>query len=621
MCGIAGVISKDPKQISIQKLKAMTDVISHRGPDGEGHWISSEGNVGLGHRRLSIIDLSHEADQPMHYLGRYSIIFNGEIYNYIEIKETLIKQGYQFRTQSDTEVLMALYDKEGVNCLQQLDGMFAFVIYDSQEQKVFCARDRFGEKPFHYSYQPGQYFIFGSEMKSLWKGGVKKNIHNPTLYNYIQFGALYNPDNQAQTFYEDIYRLEQSHYILIDVKTLDLKKQRYWDIDLSVRTQISEKNAIEKFNELFFTSVSRRLRSDVPVGSSLSGGLDSSAVVCAIDRLNKDKMIHQKTFSAQFPGFAKDEAFYQNLVIEQTKADGYFTYPDAEKMLQELDRVFYHQEEPFGSSSIMAQFEVYKLAKEKDVTVLLDGQGADEVLAGYYGYFVPFFNEIRGNRTLFKEQFNAYQNLHKTNTINVLHKNDLKSQVRNAMPGFYEVLGRWKSRLKANGTVINKDFFEANKRQSVIPSPSFKNLNKSLYHSLLNGSLQELLRYADRNSMAHSLEVRLPFLNHQFVEFVYSLPIQYKINEGWTKYIMRKAFEPILPSEITWRIDKIGYEPPQKKWMEQQEIQDNIREAKKVLVEQNILESSVLNQPIKAADAADGQDQDWKYYMAAKIFG
>ncbi|MBK8683642.1 MAG: hypothetical protein IPN26_00935 [Bacteroidetes bacterium] len=204
MCGIAGIIAKDKGLVTQERLKRMTDVIAHRGPDGEGQWISSNAEVGLGHRRLSIIDLSHEADQPMHYLDRYSIVFNGEIYNYIELKETLLKQGYQFRTASDTEVLMALYHRDGEQCLQLLDGMFSFVLYDEQKQTIFCARDRFGEKPFFYSYEKGKHFYFGSEMKCLWAGGIAKKVNEQMMFNYLAYGTLDNHHDQSQTFLKDV---------------------------------------------------------------------------------------------------------------------------------------------------------------------------------------------------------------------------------------------------------------------------------------------------------------------------------------------------------------------------------------------------------------------------------
>ncbi|MEO6254704.1 MAG: asparagine synthetase B, partial [Ferruginibacter sp.] len=213
MCGIAGIISVDNNDVNKQRLKKMTDIIAHRGPDGDGHWISSNGQVGLGHRRLSIIDLSHEADQPMHYLDRYQLVFNGEIYNYLELKETLQKQGYTFTTASDTEVLLALYDRDKEDCLQWIDGMFAFVIYDEKQNEIFAARDRFGEKPFFYNYIPGKHFLFGSEMKCLWGAGVEKKVNNRMLYNYLTWNYLDNPNDLSETFYENCTRLPHSHYI------------------------------------------------------------------------------------------------------------------------------------------------------------------------------------------------------------------------------------------------------------------------------------------------------------------------------------------------------------------------------------------------------------------------
>jgi asparagine synthase (glutamine-hydrolysing) len=287
MCGIAGIISKDPGEVTIGRLKKMTDMIHYRGPDGEGHWINSGKHVGLGHRRLSIIDLSPEAAQPMHYLGRYSIIFNGEIYNYIELKENLLKQGYKFTTSSDTEILMALYDRERENCLQFLDGMFSFVIYDDEKKEIFVARDRFGEKPFFYNYEPGKHFIFGSEMKALWAAGISRQYDETMLYNFLTHQLLDNPENVSQTFFKDCIRLPHSHYLLFDVTTCTISAvKRYWDIDVKIQDhKITPQQAEEKFRFLFETSVTRRLRSDVAVGSSLSGGIDSSIVVWQIDNI------------------------------------------------------------------------------------------------------------------------------------------------------------------------------------------------------------------------------------------------------------------------------------------------------------------------------------------------
>lgn len=347
MCGIAGIISVNKDEVFQQRLKLMTNVINYRGPDGEGHWISENCRVGLAHRRLSIIDLSLKASQPMHYLGRYAIIFNGEIYNYIELKQNLIKQGYSFKTESDTEVLMALYDKEKENCLSQLDGMFSFVIYDNKKDEIFAARDRFGEKPFYYSYDPGKHFIFGSEMKCLWAAGVKKEINDRMLFSFLNYSSVLNQKDESETFYINCTNLPHGHYLKLAASSCILTKKRYYDINIrNVDHTITETQAQEKFRELFYTSVKRRLRSDVAVGSSLSGGLDSSLIVCVIDQIKNGTQQKQDTFSAIFPGFAKDEQKYINYVIESTNVSPHFIVPDDDGIIKDLEKICWHQEEP-----------------------------------------------------------------------------------------------------------------------------------------------------------------------------------------------------------------------------------------------------------------------------------
>ena len=340
MCGIAGIISGNKSIVSVEKLRRMTATIAHRGPDGDGHWISDNGMSGLGHRRLSIIDLSHNADQPMHYLDRYTIVFNGEIYNYIELKDVLQKQGYTFKTSSDTEVLMALYDRDKENCLHHLDGMFALAIYDKLENEVFVARDRFGEKPFYYSYDGKGQFIFGSEMKCLWAAGVSKEVNSEMLYNYLHSNFLVNPGNDSQTFYKYCTKLPHGHFLKMSPLREGLTIKKYYDIDATKQDLVITKDdAAEKFRELFHTSVKRRMRSDVTVGSSLSGGLDSSLVVSVIDALKKGTNQKQNTFSAVFPGFARDERKYMDHVIGQTNVSPHFVTPDEQGMLRDIDKI------------------------------------------------------------------------------------------------------------------------------------------------------------------------------------------------------------------------------------------------------------------------------------------
>ncbi len=626
MCGIAGIIHANHNNITQQGLKAMTDIIAHRGPDGDGHWISSNGNVGLGHRRLSIIDLSHEADQPMHYMDRYTIAFNGEIYNYIELKETLVKKGFSFRTQSDTEVLMALYHELREECLQLLDGMFSFVIYDSHHNSAFAARDRFGEKPFYFSYMPGKYFYFGSEMKCLWAAGINKSVDNVMLYNYINSGYIHNPADMTQTFYENCTMLQHAHYINIDCKTLLASVKQYYSLEhKNLNITISEKEAEEKFSELFYTSVTRRLRSDVPVGSSLSGGLDSSLVVCVIDQLKKGTAQQQETFSAVFPGFAKDERKYMDYVIAKTNVHPNFVTPNDSDMVRDLEKLNFHQEEPYGSASIYVQYRVMQMAKEKNVTVLLDGQGADEILAGYHPYYNNYFNELKRTQPeKYLEEYNAYVALQGGSNINppsLLKQSALKHTVKKMAGSYWGSVKKMHNAYKQlKSPTLNKDFRKSYSHALFNDTFVPNSLNEVLYYSTFVNGLQDLLRYADRNSMAHSREVRLPFLNHELIEFLFTLPPNFKIKNGWTKSLMRNSFKDLLPKEIAWRTDKIGYEPPQKSWMESAVMQEKIQEAKETLINKNIIPKKAKEKGINANAAAAGNNLDWIHFMAGSLF-
>lgn len=616
MCGITGLVSSDKKNIFLEKLKRMTDVIAHRGPDGEGHWISKNGHVALGHRRLSVIDLSHAADQPMHYLERYTIIFNGEIYNYIELKDALIKQGYHFTTESDTEVLMALYQQEKENCLQLLDGMFAFVIYDDVQKEIFAARDRFGEKPFFYSYKPGKYFLFGSEMKALWAGGIEKKINNRMLYNYLAYDRTDNPQNPEETFYENCTRLPHGHYLKLSLTDYTLSLKKYYDINWkNVDQSITVEQAKGKFHELFYTSVKRRLRSDVTVGSSLSGGLDSSLVVTVIDKLKRGNGLQQDTFSAIFPGFKKDEKKFIDCVIAKTNVSPHFVTPDDKGLIADIDKLTWHQEEPYGSASIYAQYCVMRLAKENNVTVLLDGQGADEILAGYHAHYLSYFRELRkSNRSMYAKEKNAYHTIHADNSINSSVLSGFKNKLKLTVGDTYiPFLQKWYYKYKhLKNPFLDNEFSKTYADETFDAPFCFTGLNHALYHQTLHGNLQELLRYADRNSMAHGREIRLPFLYHELVEFLFTLPSHMKIHGGWTKWIMRETFDRELPPEIRWRTDKIGYEPPQQNWLENKMIREKISSAKKKLVNNHILTASVLKKET-------GQEANWKFLLVGTL--
>lgn len=624
MCGIAGILSEVPNSFHLEGLVKMTDSILHRGPDGSGHWISEDGKVGFGHRRLSILDLSETGAQPMHYLDRYTLTFNGEIYNYVEIKEKLLKKGYQFRSHSDTEVLLALFDHKREKCLDDLDGMFAFALYDKQTGEVFCARDRFGEKPFFYTQFQGN-FYFASEMKEFWAVGIPKNPDPEMIFNYLHFDLLDNHSDLGQTFFKGVRKLAPGHFLTWSKGSFTIKK--YWRINPQVqKASISLNEAKDQFRSLFMESVSRRLRSDVLVGSSLSGGIDSSLVVCAMDHLLKDHPDSiQNTFSARFKNFHKDEGYFIQKVREKTRITSHEVYSEMDELDNVFNKICHHQEEPFGSASILVQYQVYELAKKKGVTVLLDGQGADEILAGYHPYFTTFFNEIRKRSgTKFEKEFESYLKLHEGNSINAkIPKPGWKEAVASNFPGMFNKVGRKVLNLRMkNSSLMADDFFSEFKAKSHNDfNFDFGHLNSHLYFSTFEVGLPTLLRYADRNSMAHSREVRLPFLSHELVEFVFSLPSELKIKDGWTKYLMRIAFEDLLPEEITWRKDKIGFEPPQKSWMDNPSTQQKIKAAREILSKEGILRKGAENQPIQSQVAHSKGDGSWNHLMVANLFG
>jgi len=480
---------------------------------------------------------------------------------------------------------------------------------------------RFSDKPFYYSFIPEKQFVFASEMKALWAGGIKRDINKRMLYNYLAFKYVDNPSDYSETFFNGILRLPHSHYIKINTLTLSFEVKRYWDINVSYTDHsLTMEQAAEKFRELFYISVSRRLRSDVPVGSSLSGGLDSSAVVSVIDDLNKSKAIRQSTFSAVFPGFEKDESYYIKLLLGKLNVDPHYTSPDADTMLQDLDCCFYNQEEPFGSASILAQYEVLKLAKQQQVTVLLDGQGADELLAGYHPFYQFYFRELRQRDSrLYASELTAYRSHFGNSRINPIPPKDLRYYARKFSGPAKDQLKRLHGNYRQwKDPYFGSDFFNTYKNeQFLFPRPA-NTLNEALYNSV-NEGMTQLLRYADRNSMAHSREVRLPFLYHELVEFIFSLPAEFKIHQGWTKYIQRIAFSPLLPDEITWRKVKIGYEPPQKKWMEKKEVKEQILEVRRQLVRDHIFHPNVLRKPAEAAAAHEDVNNNWNHLMVAHL--
>ena len=607
MCGIAGMILLDGRIVDSAILRRMTDQLIHRGPDGAGHWVNPSRCIGFGHRRLAIIDLSDSASQPMHYLGRYTITYNGEIYNYVELKEALVRRGYHFGTQSDTEVILAAYAAYGRDCLAKLDGMFAFAIWDDVERQLFCARDRFGEKPFYYHYVAGRHFLFASEMKALFAAGVDRR-HNPRmLFNYLAYDVVQDPFNPIETFYEGVTSLEPSHAFTIELDGQGAEPQRrYWQIPLGAqREDVNVEEASERFRALLTESVRHRLRSDVPVGSSLSGGIDSSSIVCTMESLIGSKNGFPKAFSARFVDDTLDEGRYMEIVAKHADITPYYTWPDGEGLAASMKALMHHQEEPFGGASVFAQWEVMRLAKEHETTVLLDGQGADETLGGYLHFFRPYLLSLfKADRAKFETEVVAYEKLHRRR-----FDAGWRFRVEAVLPGLMSCLGAARRHLRAQEHLnwLNRDFVEAYRRERP-PFKSFDNLNEALRFFSQHYGLRTLLRFSDRNSMAFSREVRLPFLSHILVEFVFSLPDTYKLRAGWTKWILRQAMNGIVPETVRLRVDKLGFQPPQEEWMKCDGMRALLAESERVLLQKGIIREGGCR-----------KETEWKTLMAGQL--
>ncbi|MEI6949966.1 asparagine synthase (glutamine-hydrolyzing) [Paraflavisolibacter sp. H34] len=614
MCGIAGMVSALAPLVSRQRVAAAAAALQHRGPEDEGLWMNGAETVALGHQRLCIMDAGSRSRQPMAFAGRYVLVHNGELYNYLELKQELERKGYRFTTLSDTEVLVAAYDAWGADCLQRFDGMFAFALWDEQEQELFAARDRLGEKPFFYFYDEDQ-LVFASEMKALWAAGVPREVNRSLLYNYLSIGYTANPFDPGETFYEGIRRLPAAHFLRYSLPRNELALERYWGVEAPESRDVGDAEAVERLRELLSASVQRRLRSDVATGTSLSGGLDSS-LLAALCANAPPETYSRQCFTAVFPGYEKSEERYAAAVASRFGLRHHRVTVDGSGMAAEMDRLMRHQEEPVGSASTLAQYKVYAAAKRAGVTVLLDGQGADELLAGYHKYYKWYWQELYAAGKLGRSG-----ELAAARALGVTEPFTLKNKAAALFPHFAgALLQSQKAREAARLPFWEEDFAHAQKRHLYYSLPARPDLNGVLYYNTFLNGLEELLRYADRNSMAHAVEVRLPFLDHRLVEFLFALPPHLKIRQGWTKWLLRQAAEPMLPQEIVWRKDKVGFEPPQKKWMADGAVQERIREAKRLLADKGIISKKAVGQPIIPSDAHAAGNFHWRFWSASYLF-
>lgn len=543
MCGICGQINFNSKSINPEDIQSMMALIKHRGPDDEDCFIDR--HVGLGHVRLSIIDLSSAGHQPMFSLDkRYCILHNGEVYNYLELREQL-KGKYKFVSQTDTEVVLYSFIEWGPACLAKFNGMFAFVICDTKTKELFAARDRFGIKPFYYSLND-QRFIFASEERAILPFLKNSKPNDKAIFEYL----IYNRTDQGDyTFFEGIQKLPHGAYGIISDGKFRIRK--WYELEKELKEPF--KNP-DEFYETFRQSINFRLRSDVPVGLCLSGGLDSSSIVSVL--LNDFNKSDLNTFSAVYEkGDKADESDYINEYRSDLK-NMYYTRPTSESLMTDLAEFIECHSEPVATLGPYAQFKVMQLAKEH-VKVTLDGQGADEELAGYHYFFGAYFRELlsKGKFQSLSSEIMAYLvRYHSLLAIGYL--------------GLYAVplfLKNYLSKISHN--FVTDELYQTEKKGSDVRINLYnpKNLNESLLQHF-EYKLEHLLKWEDHNSMWYSIESRVPFLDHNIVERTLSLPSEKIINKATTKVILRKAMKGVLPEKIRNRQDKIGFATPWEKW-------------------------------------------------------
>lgn len=564
MCGIAGIVALRP--VRPESVAAMTARLAHRGPDGDGLWQSADRRAVIGHRRLKVIDLTDAADQPMaDAKGQAVITYNGEIYNYRELRERLRTEGAEFRSSGDTEVLLQAYLRWGEGALSELNGMFAFAIFDSARRRLFCARDRFGEKPLYFAEGDG-FFAFASEIKALLALDGVGNDCDPTRALGFLASGRRGLDDARTTPFSGIRQLLPGEAMTVNLDTLAVAISRYWDPkpDPAV-ARLSEADAVDRFRALLSDAVALRLRSDVPLGSCLSGGLDSSAIVCLARRhLGTDVPYH--VFSGRFPGHAADEGRWADIVATATAATVHVSRPTAEDLVSRLDVFAWANELPVGSTSQYAQWCVFESAKKAGVTVLLDGQGGDEVLGGYEQYFGSYLEALRaeGERARANEEEAAIRERYP------LALPGTGERLKMALPqSLRHFLARIAGKGSNFGFGLSPDMRHAAQNVPTTPSRAgtgFHPLSRALAEDALEAHLPALLRYGDRNSMAHSREVRLPFCDHRIAEFALSLPAPCLMGGAETKRLLRRAMAGIVPEAVRTRWNKQGFLPPQPAW-------------------------------------------------------
>lgn len=597
MCGINGIFSRSTGADLLQFGTRMNALIQHRGPDDEGSVLFNEVQAyplataksiktqdgvnylsystdkpndtfgWFGHQRLSILDLSALGHEPMcDETGNYWLTYNGEVYNYLEIRNELQELGVSFVSNTDAEVVLKAFIQWGESCIGRFNGMWAFAIYDVANQQLFASRDRFGVKPFYY-YLNSTQFAFSSEQKALVMSGLMpRKINKKAAFDYLAFASL---ESEPEGMFEGVIELEPGFNLKLDYKNWKLSLNQYYDLKIAQGVESidakKESEYIEELTRLFKDAVDLRLRSDVPVGACLSGGIDSSAIVTQMSDIGKIG-IHTFTSASKTAKF--DETKYANIVNEKVKAKSNIIYPDSQGLLKGVEELIYAQDIPLFSTSTFAQFSVMKKVKEEGVKVVLDGQGGDELFGGYLPYHInQWMDDLRsGNVGRLLGELKSYESL--SSGLQFFVKQYLKYYGLRSMPSviYKRILKKVQSEHDFISKDLMSDFGKRGYKKSKQKPP--KSLNGILKHEFYNSRLKQYLKCEDRCSMWNGVEARTPFADDiNLIEYTFQIPGVYKIQKGVKKYLLKEATEHLLPKEIYDRQDKMGYITPNNQWI------------------------------------------------------
>ncbi len=568
MCGIAGYQSANPENRETI-IRNMMDSIRHRGPDDEGTYF--DGNVAFGHVRLSIIDITY-GQQPITTTdGNYTVVFNGEIYNYLELRQQLTQKGYAFKTHSDSEVLLYMYVAYGKEMLNYLNGMFAFAIHDKKEQSLFMARDHFGIKPLYY-YADQDQFVFASEIKALLQHpAVKAKVNQSALQEYLTFQFVL----AEQTLFDGVHKLEPAQYMIVRGNKI-VEKDSFWQMSYAIDENRNEETFADELLVLLDNAASIQIRSDVPIGAYLSGGIDSSIVATLAA---KNYYGSFKTFTGGFkgsPGY--DESEYAKILSDYIKSEHFTIFPDHNDFIDAFEKLVYHMDEPAAGPGLFPQYMVSKLASEH-VKVVLGGQGGDEIFGGYTRYLVAYLEQcLKGS--IFETQEEGQHVVTLASIIdNLPQMKQYIPMIKNQFAsGLFEEMDKRYLRLIDRSPNLHKiysdDCMAAREEQEirerfgqVFNAPDTTSYFNKMTHFDAKTLLPALLQVEDRVSMAVSLESRVPLLDRRIIELACSMPPTIKFAGGKTKYMLIKAVRNILPKEILQRKDKMGFPTPLNEWM------------------------------------------------------